>query len=231
MLFTAQNLYKQYGSQAVLEDVCLSVDSGQVLGLLGQNGIGKSTTMQIISGCLNPDQGEIRLDGHDLLSEPVQYKQKLGYLPEHPPVYAEMKVNKFLQYIAQLRQIPSAQINQQIERCLTLCVLEDVLHKPIKHLSKGYQQRLGIAQAIIHQPKLVVLDEPTVGLDPKQLEQTRELIKELASDGAVILSTHILSEVEACCDRVTILHQGKVACDEALSNIESLANTFSELTC
>ncbi len=231
MLLNAKHICKSYAGKNILDHVDLELQSGQVLGLLGENGAGKSTTMQIISGCLAADDGDIEIDGINLLEQPEAYRKQLGFLPEHPPVFADMHVNDYVTYAAKLRSIEKTDIKPHVDLAIERCNLESVLKKRIKHLSKGYQQRVGIAQAIVHQPKLVILDEPTVGLDPIQLEETRALIRTLAETSGVILSTHILQEVESCCDKVTLIKQGKVALHDSLSNIDSLHEVFLNTPC
>jgi len=208
-LVETRQLTKSYGDVIALKNVSLTLSQGEVLGLLGPNGAGKSTTIKLITGMMGASQGQVLLNGIDLAEKPLLAKQQLGYLAEHPPVYPELTVDEYLLFCARLRQVPKAEQALRIEEVKQRCQLGDMNRRLIKHLSKGYQQRVGIAQAILHRPKLVVLDEPTSGLDPNQIRDMLVLIKDLAKDQAVLLSTHILSEVEAVCDRVLILHQGE----------------------
>ena len=210
---TARNLQRRFGARIVVDDVSLALRRGEVLGLLGHNGAGKSTTLQMLSGCLLPDGGEIEICGNDLLRQPLQAKRHLGYLPEIPPLYREMRVDDYLRFAARLHRLNAAQTAAAVTESLHRCGLENVRQKRIGALSKGYQQRVGIAQAIVHQPDVIILDEPTVGLDPAQIRDIRTLILELADHHSVLLSTHLLAEVEAICDRVNILHQGRLAFD------------------
>lgn len=207
---SARNLSRRFGSRQVIHDVTLELRRGEVLGLLGHNGAGKSTTLQMLTDCLLPDSGTIEICGIDLRKNPSLAKANIGYLPENPPLYRELSVNDYLTFAARLRGMSS----EDAARALTLtrqrCGLESVGKKIIATLSKGYQQRVGIAQAVIHAPAVVVLDEPTVGLDPGQIRDIRNLIRELGNSSSVILSTHLLSEVESVCDRVEIMQHGRL---------------------
>jgi ABC-2 type transport system ATP-binding protein len=205
----ARNLTRSFGNLRVIHNVSLELKRGQVLGLLGHNGAGKSTTLQMLTGCLMPDSGEIEICGISLLRQPSRAKAHLGYLPEIPPLYRELSVNDYLGFVARLRDMGSAAVAGALAETKRRCGLESV-GKKIGNLSKGYQQRVGIAQAIIHRPSVIVLDEPTVGLDPAQNREIRVLIRELGDTHSVILSTHLLSEVESVCDRVEIMQQGKL---------------------
>jgi len=208
-LVRAVGLNRDYGNNHAVIDIDLVLHKGEVLGLLGPNGAGKSTTMQMLTGNISPTSGEIKINGIDLLDNPQQAKRAIGYLPEQPPVYRDMTPAEYLSYCAALRDIPKAEKKQAIQSALQRCAIGDVANKLIGNLSKGYQQRVGIAQAILHQPKVVILDEPTVGLDPIQIREIRDLIRELGNHHSVILSTHILPEVQAVCDRVQIINQGR----------------------
>ena len=207
---TARNLTRSFGKQSVIHDVSLQLKRGEVLGLLGHNGAGKSTTMQMLTGCLSPDSGTIEICGIDLLRNPSKAKAHIGYLPETPPLYKELSVKDFLNFAAKLRGMKSADVPAALALALQRCGLNDKSNKLISTLSKGYQQRVGIAQAIIHQPAVIILDEPTVGLDPTQIREIRTLIRELGNQHSVILSTHLLGEVESICDRVEIMQHGKL---------------------
>ncbi len=208
-LLEVEELGRDFGPRRAVTGVGLTVRRGEVLGLLGLNGAGKTTTLRMICGTLAPTHGSIRINGHDLLEQPAQARQALGYLPEIPPLTQDTTVREFLQFAAMLRRVPGGSQPEAIARALDRCGLEDVADRLIRHLSKGYQQRVGIAQAIVHEPALVVLDEPTVGLDPRQVVDIRGLIGSLRKAHAVIFSSHILPEVQALCDRVVILHDGR----------------------
>ncbi len=207
---SARNLTRRFGDHLVISDVSLELKRGEVLGLLGHNGAGKTTTMQMLTGCLAPNSGDIEICGIDLLRQPMLAKANLGYLPETPPLYRELSVNDYLAFAARLRGMKSAAIADALAQAKRRCGLEAVGNKIIGTLSKGFQQRAGIAQAIIHRPAVIVLDEPTVGLDPAQIREIRALIRELGDSSSVILSTHLLGEVESVCDRVEIMQHGKL---------------------
>jgi gliding motility-associated transport system ATP-binding protein len=218
-MILAENLDRYYADKHAVRDLNFELKQGDITGFLGPNGAGKSTTMQMLSGVLAPSAGRILINGIDLLDHPKQAKQQLGYLPEKPPVYPELSVDEYLIFCAQLRRIKKPNIKSAVDLALQRCNLTEVQHRIIGNLSKGYQQRVGIAQAIIHQPAVVILDEPTVGLDPIQVRQVRNLIKELSQQHSIILSTHILPEVQAICNRVQIIHQGKLVFSDSMSNI------------
>ncbi len=206
----ARNLTRSFGKQQVIHDISLELKRGEVLGLLGHNGAGKSTTLQMLTGCLLPSSGDIDICGINLRQHPAKAKRQIGYLPELPPLYRELCVNDYLIFAARLHGMKPAEAAQALIRTRQRCGLEAVGNKIISTLSKGYQQRVGIAQAIIHSPAVIVLDEPTVGLDPTQIRDIRNLIRELGNTSSVILSTHLLSEVESVCDRVEIMKQGEL---------------------
>jgi ABC-2 type transport system ATP-binding protein len=216
ILLEAQNLSRYFGPNVVVQNIDLTVKRGEILGFLGPNGAGKSTTMKMLSGNLAPDKGEIHINGFDLLSQPKQAKAQLGYLPENPPLYRELTVIEYLQHCARLNQLRGKQLKSAVATVIERCGLGDVQRRLIGQLSKGYQQRTGIAQAIVHNPAVVIFDEPTSGLDPLQIRQIRELIRELANEHSVILSTHILPEVEMLCDRVQIISKGQVMFADSL---------------
>jgi ABC-2 type transport system ATP-binding protein len=218
-MIDVQNVSKSYGPVQALAGVSFQVEAGEVIGLLGPNGAGKTTMMKILTGYLQPDEGEVKVDGLDVLTDTLQVQRLIGYLPENAPLYPEMSVQSYLKMIAELRQVPEASQLALLAGAVRAASLEDHLVRPIGQLSKGYRQRVGLAQAILHQPKLLILDEPTVGLDPTQIVEVRELIRRLASQSTVLLSTHILSEVEATCDRVIILLNGQVRADARLSDL------------
>jgi ABC-2 type transport system ATP-binding protein len=216
ILLEAQNLSRHFGPNVVVQNIDITVKRGEILGFLGPNGAGKSTTMKMLSGNLAPDQGEIRINGFDLLAQPRQAKAQLGYLPETPPLYRELTVSEYLQHCARLNGLKGTRLNLAVATVIERCGLGEVSRRLIGQLSKGYQQRTGIAQAIVHTPAVVILDEPTSGLDPQQIRQIRELIREIANQHSVILSTHILPEVEMLCDRVQIISNGQVMFADSL---------------
>lgn len=218
-LLNVNALSRMYGSHHAVKDLSFSINKGEVLGFLGPNGAGKSTTMKMLSGNLAPSYGEISINGYDLLTQPKQAKAHIGYLPEQPPLYKELTIKEFLSFCAQINQIPAAKRKAAISNVIEQCGLAEVAHRLIGHLSKGFQQRVGIAQAIIHSPAVVILDEPTSGLDPIQIKEIRHLIREIATEHSVILSTHILPEVQTLCDRVQIINDGKLIFSDTLSGL------------
>jgi ABC-2 type transport system ATP-binding protein len=220
-ILSASNLSRDYGARHAVRDVSLSVARGEVLGLLGPNGAGKTTTLQMITGNLAPGSGEVRICGIDLLDDPVAAKRHVGYLPETPPLYRDQTVREYLSLAARLRRVSGAKVAAAVKRAMERARVADVADRVIGTLSKGYQQRVGIAQAIVHEPDLVVLDEPTVGLDPNQIRDIRALVRELAGSHSVILSTHILPEVETVCDRVQILHEGRAVYADTIAALRS----------
>lgn len=219
-LICVEHVWRYYSTLCALQDVSFEVRRGEVLGFLGPNGAGKSTTMQIISGNLAPTRGRVWINGIDILDEPRRAKAHLGFLPELPPLYRELTVDEYLQYCARLHAIPRSRERAAIDIAKQRCGLVAVGQRLIGNLSKGYRQRVGIAQAILHMPAVVILDEPTAGLDPNQIHEMRLLIRELSTDHSVILSTHILPEVQAVCDQVQIIHRGELVLKD---NIEGLA--------
>jgi ABC-2 type transport system ATP-binding protein len=226
-LVAVENLSRYYQKNCAIDQLSFSLQPGEVLGFLGPNGAGKSTTMQVITGNLAPSQGRVIINGFDIIESPRQAKQHIGYLPEHPPIYREATVDEYLKYCAQLRRVEREAITGAMEQCKSHCGLNEVGHRLIANLSKGYQQRVGIAQAIIHDPAVVILDEPTVGLDPIQIREIRSLIKTLGAERSVILSTHILSEVQAACDRVLIIREGKLIYSASIETLKNYRNKHS----
>ena len=220
-LISVKNLSRYYGNLCAVNNISFEVKRGQILGFLGPNGAGKSTTMQIIAGTLAPTTGEISVAGFDMLENPLQAKAALGYLPERPPLYREMLVNEFLEFCAGLHQVPRPKIAKAVDRAVESCGLGKMRKRLIGNLSKGFQQRVGIAQAIIHSPSAVILDEPTVGLDPIQIREIRNLIKELGKECSVILSTHILPEVQAVCNHVQIINNGQLVLNDTIEGLFS----------
>ena len=219
MSVSVKNVKRMFGQQAALNGVSLDVPSPQVLGLLGPNGAGKSTLMRLIAGYLPPSEGRVEVCGQDVEAHPIDTKKHIGYLPEHNPIHLEMYVREYLDYVAQLYQLPDrkAKVEEVIERV----GLTPEAHKLIGQLSKGYRQRVGLAQALIHDPEVLILDEPTSGLDPIQLIDIRNLIKEVGKKRTVILSTHIMQEVEAMCERVVMIHRGQLVADDTVTNLSS----------
>ena len=214
------NLVKQYGNKTALQGINFTVEKGQILGLLGPNGAGKSTTMNIMTGYLSATSGEVKIDGYDILTEPMKAKKLIGYLPEIPPLYLDMKVREYLNFVAQLKKVKKKERKAQVEEVIRMTELGEYENRLIKFLSKGYKQRVGLAQALLGSPELLILDEPTVGLDPKQIINMRELIKELAKTHTIILSSHILSEISAVCDSVIINDRGKVIAQGTAEELE-----------
>ncbi|SEM93457.1 ABC transporter ATP-binding protein [Nitrosomonas marina] len=234
LTLSAQHIQRFYGTRAVVRDLTLQLRKGEVLGLLGPNGAGKTTTLRMITGNLAPSGGSIEVCGVDLLDEPQKAKAHIGYLPEMPPLYFDMTVNEYLRFAARLHRIEKQCIAQAVEEAKKRCGLTDRSRYLIGNLSKGLQQRVGIAQAIIHEPDIIILDEPTVGLDPNQMREMRTLIRDLGESRSVILSTHILSEVESVCDRVQIMHEGRMVLNEMLADFKQkgadLEAEFTRLT-
>lgn len=220
VLVDVKNITRFYGTLQAVKDVSFSIRQGEVLGFLGPNGAGKTTTMQIISGNLAPSGGSVTIAGHDLLENPRAAKAAIGYLPESPPLYRDLTVDEYLDYCAALNRIPRAKRKQMRENAKERCGLHDAGRRLIGNLSKGFQQRVGIAQAIIHLPPVVILDEPTVGLDPIQIREIRALIRELGKEHGVILSTHILPEVQSTCDHVQIINKGELVLSESIEGLE-----------
>lgn len=208
-----QDLIKNYGSTHAVKGINLSINSGEVLGLLGPNGAGKSSTLRILTGYLEPTQGTIKVKGIDVRENALEVKKLIGYLPESAPLYSDMLVFDYLHYIAEIRELEKSEISNRLKELSTLCGIKNVMHKSINSLSKGYKQRVGLAQAMMDDPEILVLDEPTTGLDPNQIVEIRNIIKEIGKRKTVIFSTHILSEAEATCDRIVIINNGKVAAD------------------
>ena len=229
VLVNAEHLTRYYGQTCAVDAVSFELAKGEVLGFLGPNGAGKSTTMQMITGNLAPSAGRITVNGIDLLDNPKRAKREIGYLPEQPPVYRELTVDEYLNYCARLNRIARGSIARAIDTARERCGLGDVGHRLIGNLSKGYRQRVGIAQAILHTPAVVILDEPTVGLDPIQIREIRALIRELGEEHGIILSTHILPEVQATCNRVQIIHAGQLVFADTISGLEQRLNATSLL--
>ncbi|MEQ1881095.1 MAG: ABC transporter ATP-binding protein [Burkholderiales bacterium] len=217
---SARSLSRSYGGNPAVRDVSLELRRGEVLGLLGPNGAGKTTTMKMLTGNLAPSRGEVSICGIDLLDRPTAAKAHIGYLPEIPPVYKELKVDEYLRLAGRLHKVSKSDLPRAVTRAKERCGLAEMSGRLIGSLSKGYQQRVGIAQAIIHEPDVIILDEPTIGLDPNQIREIRSLIRDLGRDHSLILSTHILPEVEAVCDRVQILHRGEVVFNDSIAGLQ-----------
>ena len=222
-MITVQGLSKRYARTVAVDDISFEVAKGQIVGFLGPNGAGKTTTMRILTCFLPPTSGTATVAGFDVLEQPMEVKRHIGYLPETPPVYPEMEVAEYLAFVGKLKGLSGATVGKRVDEVAERCAVADVKHKIIGKLSKGYRQRVGLAQAIIHNPDVLILDEPTAGLDPKQINETRDLIKSLAGDHTIILSTHILPEVEQTCERVVIISKGKLVATDSVHNLQNRA--------
>ncbi len=232
-MIKVEGLTKRYGDVTAIEDISFQVEKGEIVGFLGPNGAGKTTTMRIITGFLPSTDGTATVAGHDIFEKPMEVKKRIGYLPEHPPVYADMTVTGYLKFVSKIKGVPRSARADAIDRMVERCGLKDVRKKIIGKLSKGYRQRVGLAQAMIHDPEVLILDEPTIGLDPKQIIEIRELVKSLAGEQTIILSTHILPEVTMICQRCLIIDRGRIVADdslEALTAQGSLESVFLKLT-
>ena len=225
------NLQKRYGDYIAVSDVCFSAKKGEIVGFLGPNGAGKTTTIRMLATFLPPSSGTAKVAGFDILTQADQVRKRIGYLPETPPLYGEMTVREYLTFVARIKGIPSANVAERIDYSLEQCFLKEVRNKLCQHLSRGYRQRVGLAQAIIHDPDVIILDEPTSGLDPKQIIEIRQTISSLAANHTVILSTHILPEVSMVCSKVVIINKGKVVLESDLKDLSkdrSLEQVFIE---
>jgi ABC-2 type transport system ATP-binding protein len=218
-MIKVEGLTKRYARTVAVDNISFEVEKGQIVGFLGPNGAGKTTTMRVLTCFLPPTEGTANVAGFDVQEHPIEVKRRIGYLPESPPLYPEMDVTGYLEFTGKLKGIPSADIKKRVDEVLGKCAIGDVRDKLIGKLSKGYRQRVGLAQAIIHNPDVLILDEPTSGLDPKQIIEIRELLKSLAGNHTIILSTHILSEVEHSCQRVIIISQGKLVAIDSVANL------------
>src|SRR5215469_6069089 len=218
-MIEAKNLTKRYRDRIAIENLTFSVNEGEILGFLGPNGAGKTTTMRILSGFVPPSEGSAKIAGFDVFEHPLEVKRRLGYLPETPPLYPEMTARGYLQFVGRLKGVPGRQLGSEIERVSNLTGIREVIDRVIKNLSKGFRQRVGVAQALLHNPPVLILDEPTVSLDPRQIIEVRELIRSLAGDHTLLLSTHILAEVSMVCTRVAIIHRGRVVAEDTLANL------------
>ena len=222
-MIEVSNLVKKYGDHTAVDHLSFQIEKGKIYGFLGPNGAGKSTTMNMITGYIASTEGKVMIDGHDILEEPEAAKKCIGYLPEMPPLYFDMTVLEYMKFAADLKKIPRNQKDKQIKEVMDMVKITDMKDRLIKNLSKGYRQRIGLAQAILGYPEVIILDEPTVGLDPKQIIEIRDLIKSLKQKHTVILSSHILSEVRAVCDYVLIISHGKLVASDTPDNLERLA--------
>lgn len=223
------NLTKKYGDHIAVDHLSFRVEKGQIYGFLGPNGAGKSTTMNIITGYLAATEGTVTIDGKDIQKDPEEAKRSIGYLPELPPLYVDMTVIEYLEFVAELKKVPKKERKQQIDEVMEMTQITDMQQRLIKNLSKGYRQRVGLAQAILGYPEVIILDEPTVGLDPKQIIEIRDLIRKLGENHTVILSSHILSEVSAVCDHIMIIAHGKLVASDSPENLQKLMSGSMEL--
>lgn len=228
-MIEVRHLTKRYGSHTAVSDLSFTIDKGKVYGFLGPNGAGKSTTMNIMTGCLGATEGEVLIDGHNIMEEPMKAKKLIGYLPELPPLYMDMTPREYLRFVLQAKGVPHREWQEQLERVMDKTRIADVQNRLIRNLSKGYRQRVGIAQALIGDPEVIILDEPTVGLDPAQIIEIRELIRELGREHTLVLSSHILSEVQAVCDAIMIISRGRLVASDTPENLTALLAGASTL--
>lgn len=224
-----KHLSKHYGNVLAVDDISFTANPGEILGLLGPNGAGKSTTLNIITGFLSSSEGSVVIEGYDILEQPKKAKEKIGYLPEQPPLYQEMTVKKYLEFIFDLKKVRLPK-KEHIDEVMTIVKLKDVERRIIRNLSKGYRQRVGLAGALIGNPPVLILDEPTVGLDPKQIIETRKLIRTLGKKHTIIFSSHVLSEVSAICDRVVLINKGRIVADSPIDKLSEVINGTGMLT-
>ncbi|MCB9253344.1 MAG: ABC transporter ATP-binding protein [Bdellovibrionaceae bacterium] len=228
-MIEVRELTKYYGDRKAVDNISFSIQKGEILGFLGQNGAGKTTTMKILTCFMSASSGTVKVAGFDVFEEPYEIKKRIGYLPENPPLYGELLVSEYLSFVAELRQVPKAERKSKIDRVIERLNLGEVKNRLIGNLSKGYRQRVGLAQAIVHEPQVLVMDEPTIGLDPKQVSEARELIRSMRAERTVIYSTHILSEVAATCDRIIIIDRGKIVAQESLSGLGQTKTQRTEM--
>lgn len=228
-MIQVENLVKRYGGHTAVDKLTFTVEQGKIYGFLGPNGAGKTTTMNVMTGYIAADGGTVVIDGHDILKEPLKAKACMGYLPEVPPLYPDMTVREFLLFATELKKVPKAERNEQVNGLMEKLGLTEIKNRLIKHLSKGYKQRVGLAQALVGNPKVLILDEPMVGLDPKQIVMMRDLIKGLAGEHTVILSSHILSEISAVCDHILIISKGKLAASGSPDELQKKMQGGAEL--
>ncbi|MBI2816428.1 MAG: ATP-binding cassette domain-containing protein [Acidobacteria bacterium] len=228
-MIEVQGLTKRYGRTVAVEDLNFTVKKGEILGFLGPNGAGKTTTMRVITCFMPPTLGNVTVAGYDVMREPLEVKKRIGYLPETPPLYTDMRVREMLTFAGRIKGVPSFELKQRVEEVASRTAVTDVLNKIVGHLSKGYRQRVGLAAALIHNPEVLVLDEPTAGLDPKQIIETRKLIRSLSGEHTVILSTHILPEAANTCDRVMIINAGKLVAEDTPVNLTARLQGFETM--
>ncbi len=228
-MIKVENLTKSYGAVKAVEGISFEVEKGEIVGFLGPNGAGKSTTMRMLSGFLPPTSGRAEIAGYDIFKDSLRAREHIGYMPEHVPLPQDMRVTEYLRFRAALKGVPGRRINERLNDVLDLCSLKDVQRKLIGFLSKGYRQRVGLADAMIHEPELLILDEPTIGLDPNQIRQVRDLIKNLRRHHTILLSTHILPEVEMTCSRVLIINKGKIEAMDTPENLRSRISSRGEV--
>ena len=224
-MITVNGLTKRYARTTAVDQISFDVTKGQIVGFLGPNGAGKTTTMRMLTCFLTPTGGTASVAGFDIIDQPLEVKKRIGYLPETPPIYPEMRIGEYLAFVGQLKGIAGSDLKARVGYACERCAIADVRNKLIGKLSKGYRQRVGLAQAIIHNPDVLILDEPTAGLDPKQINETRDLIKSLAGDHTIILSTHILPEVSQTCEQVIIINKGKIVATDSVSNLQQRARS------
>ncbi len=229
-MIEVRGLTKNYGQRLAIDNLNFTVAKGEVVGFLGPNGAGKSTTMKIITGYMAPTLGEVKVAGHDVFEKPVEVKRHIGYLPETPPVYGEMRVDDYLAYVARLKGIAGVEVNSAVNRALDKTGLQESRKRMIQNLSKGFKQRVGLSQALVGEPEILILDEPTVGLDPKQVQEVRRLIQDLRGKHTIILSTHILPEVQASCERIIIINRGKIIAEDSLVGLAKRMGGGTRLT-
>lgn len=229
-MIEVKNLVKQYGGRNVVDDLSFTVDKGQIVGFLGPNGAGKSTTMNIVTGYISATEGTVTVNGYDIYDEPEKVKESIGYLPEQPPLYPDMKVAEYLDFVCDLKKVKGNKKEKTIRKVMRATKIQDVSERLIKHLSKGYKQRVGLAGAMVGDPEILILDEPTVGLDPKQIIEIRNLIKELSQTHTILLSSHIMQEVSAVCNQIMIINQGKLILSDTPENIPRHIAQTNELT-
>ena len=228
-MIEAIGLVKQYGDHVAVDHLNFTVEKGQILGFLGPNGAGKSTTMNMLTGYISATEGTILVNGYDMLEEPELAKKSIGYLPEQPPVYPDMTVEEYLQFVTELKKVPRKERESEVDRVIGMTQLEPMRTRLIQHLSKGYRQRVGIAQALVGNPEVIILDEPTVGLDPKQIIEIRDLMKSLAKEHTVLLSSHIMQEISAVCDHIMIISHGKLVLSGTPEELQQKANQGENL--
>src|SRR5271154_1599560 len=228
-MIKVEGLTKRYARNTAVDHISFRVEKGQIVGFLGPNGAGKTTTMRMLTCFLTPTSGGATVAGFDVLEQPLEVKKRIGYLPETPPLYPEMETGEYLTFVGRLKGLSGSELKQRVDYVCERCAVADVRNKLLGRLSKGYRQRVGLAQAIIHNPDVLVLDEPTAGLDPKQINETRDLIKGLAGDHTIILSTHILPEVEQTCEQVVIINKGKLVATDSVTNLQNRARGAESL--